>query len=155
MKVTLKNIKVCQFASQETLCFEATVYIDGKKAGHVSNDGHGGSNIYYIEKAKRDAFHAYCESLPSTYGIEGHPNADADELIGRLLDEHEANKQMKTWCRKKVMFRLNGDKDGEWRSIGFKNIKKMTPELLVKAKAHLTAKHGDNIEEILNDRFAA
>jgi hypothetical protein len=42
MKVELKNVKYSAFASQETHCFEATVYIDGKRVGTVSNEGYGG-----------------------------------------------------------------------------------------------------------------
>lgn len=41
MKVELKNIKIAKFASEETLCFEATIYIDGKRSGTVKNNGWG------------------------------------------------------------------------------------------------------------------
>lgn len=44
--ITLRNVKYAQFASQETACFEATVYVDGRKFCHVHNDGHGGCNFY-------------------------------------------------------------------------------------------------------------
>jgi len=42
MKIELKNIKHAEFASQETNCYEATIYINGKREGLVSNDGQGG-----------------------------------------------------------------------------------------------------------------
>lgn len=42
MKIELKNIQHAAFASEETYCFDATVYIDGVKSGTVGNDGHGG-----------------------------------------------------------------------------------------------------------------
>lgn len=47
MEITLKNIKHSEFASHETHCFEATVYIDGKRAFGVENDGQGGPNNYF------------------------------------------------------------------------------------------------------------
>lgn len=47
MNVTLKNIKYAAFASHETDCFEATVYIDGKRLCAVSNDGHGGCDDFH------------------------------------------------------------------------------------------------------------
>ena len=31
MKIKIKNIKYAAFQSQETHCFEATVYVDGRK----------------------------------------------------------------------------------------------------------------------------
>ena len=46
MKITLKNIKYAAFASQETSCFEATIYLDGKRLCIVSNEGRGGCDDY-------------------------------------------------------------------------------------------------------------
>ena len=47
MEITLKNLKVAKFMSQDTLCYQATIYVDGKKAGTVENEGHGGcSNVH-------------------------------------------------------------------------------------------------------------
>jgi len=42
MKITLKNVKHMPSMSQETECFTATVYVDGKKFCTVENGGHGG-----------------------------------------------------------------------------------------------------------------
>ena len=64
MNITLKNVKYAKFASEETACFQATVYIDGVKCGEASNDGHGGStNIYpnTLYKMLDD----YCQTLPN------------------------------------------------------------------------------------------
>ena len=47
MKLELKNVKHAAFASQETHCFEATLYVDGKRFATVSNEGHGGCNYEY------------------------------------------------------------------------------------------------------------
>lgn len=43
-KLELKNISHYARGSEETPCYNATVYINGKKAVDVSNDGHGGSD---------------------------------------------------------------------------------------------------------------
>lgn len=45
--ITVKNLKYAAFASEETHCFEATVYVDGKKFCRTSNEGHGGCNMDY------------------------------------------------------------------------------------------------------------
>ncbi len=44
--ITLKNLKVAEFASEETVCFQATVYVDGKRFCIASNEGHGGPDRY-------------------------------------------------------------------------------------------------------------
>ena len=45
-KIELKNLKTAEFASEETQCYEATVYVDGKAFCIASNQGHGGSDSY-------------------------------------------------------------------------------------------------------------
>lgn len=45
--ITLKNLKHAAFASDETECFEATVYVNSKPFCTVSNDGRGGCNMYH------------------------------------------------------------------------------------------------------------
>lgn len=42
MKIELRNVKYAAFASEETSCFQATIWIDGKRAGEASNEGRGG-----------------------------------------------------------------------------------------------------------------
>ncbi|TDB45319.1 hypothetical protein [Photorhabdus luminescens] len=66
-RITLKNLKVASFASQETWCFKASVYFDGIRVATASNEGHGGSTFIHAQpdminklaKAK-----AYAKSFP-------------------------------------------------------------------------------------------
>lgn len=44
-RITLKNLKVADFASEETLCFTATVVFDGVPIAEARNEGHGGSTF--------------------------------------------------------------------------------------------------------------
>ena len=44
--VTIKNLKYSEFMSQETHCFEGTVYVDGERFCYARNDGHGGCDSY-------------------------------------------------------------------------------------------------------------
>jgi hypothetical protein len=52
-RITLKNLKVADFASEETLCFTATVVFDGTPIAEARNDGHGGSTFLRALKARR------------------------------------------------------------------------------------------------------
>ena len=49
-KIELKNISYYKQGSEETPCYNATVYVNGKKAIEVGNDGHGGMD-------RQDAWH--------------------------------------------------------------------------------------------------
>ena len=46
MRIELKNVKHVESMSEETECFTANLYVDGKKIGAVSNRGHGGCHDY-------------------------------------------------------------------------------------------------------------
>ena len=52
--LTLKNLKIVKEMSEETLCFHATLYLDNKKIGNVSNHGQGGPNDYHFKEHKKD-----------------------------------------------------------------------------------------------------
>lgn len=43
----LRNVKHAEFASEETACYRATLYVDGRKFCEVSNDGHGGPDDHF------------------------------------------------------------------------------------------------------------
>ena len=44
--IEIKNLKVAEFASEETTCYEATVYVDGARFCIGSNQGHGGDDSF-------------------------------------------------------------------------------------------------------------
>ena len=107
MKITLKNIKHSAFASQETHCFEAVIYIDGKRFCHVQNDGHGGSDDYYAlnESTMSEMWDQINEinaelgkeKLTTEYG-EGKSFTVSNSLeivVGDLMNDHLTNKQAK------------------------------------------------------------
>ena len=50
--IEVKNVKHSEFASEETMCFQCSVYWDGKKAGFAKNSGTGGETyIYWDDRA--------------------------------------------------------------------------------------------------------
>ena len=103
MKIELKNVKHSEFASHETHCFEASVYIDGKRAGIVSNDGQGGSNNY-DSRALVEALKAHAKTLPKLRYEEHEFEQDADTLIGNLLMDHLYAKDLKRALSTRVLF---------------------------------------------------
>ena len=54
MKLELKNIKHSEFASHETFCYEANLYVDGKPFAYVRNDGQGGSDHFEHDPRFKD-----------------------------------------------------------------------------------------------------
>jgi len=85
MKIELKSIKYCDWASQETACYQAAIFIDGVKVGETSNAGQGGAdNVYPHEVAAR--IDAYAATLPPL-DCDGYVIAQNHETIfGDLLN---------------------------------------------------------------------
>jgi len=108
MKIELKSIKYSEFASHETSCFEAAVYIDGKRAGTVENNGQGGCNFYHPHELE-EALKAHAKTLPKVMYHEHEFDQDADTLIGDLLTEHLHAKDLKRALNKRIMFVTHDD----------------------------------------------
>ena len=115
MKVELKNLKHSEFASRETNCFEATVYINGKRAFYARNDGHGGADLYApLENQDRGEFTSslndlinYCLTLPkwgSEFGGEDNMDVTPEILIGNLVNDILDTKKLKKALKAKVLF---------------------------------------------------
>lgn len=116
MKITLKNVKYSDFMSEETLCFEAAVYIDGKKMGVATNEGHGGETRFYPYELQR-TINEYAKTLPKleVKGFEdketGEPfmlEQDAETIVNGLMEEWLAAKDLKRALSRRVLFQRDG-----------------------------------------------
>lgn len=115
MKIELKNIKYAAFASEETSCYEATLWVDGKKIGHVSNDGRGGCDNFNGDHAAYKVVDQWCISnLPARQytkekdGFDGIHETDLETLCGTLLEDHLIAKDMTKVMINNVLFHIPG-----------------------------------------------
>lgn len=110
MKIEIKNIKHSAHLSEETEAFTATLYIEGKKAAYVRNDGQGGPTNIVPEngdgrKLVQQAV-SYCRTLPpildpETDGLTGTPlPMDLELFIDTLLFDYLKGKDEKQFQRK-------------------------------------------------------
>ena len=121
MKIELKNFKHAEFASHETHCYEATVWVDGKRAFYASNDGRGGADFYEPlhkegkdPKEARSEFDAvmakvevHCDTLPkwgSEFGGEDNCAFTPEILIGNIINKKLIEKDLKKSLKNKVLF---------------------------------------------------
>ena len=125
MKLELKNIKHTAWASEETHCYQASLYVDGKPVAIVSNDGHGGCDRDYDHpkfkgdyRATMKAVDAYFKSLPKTDACDIFPEGMEQELefwcadqVNNFLVSHELKKKLKSH----VLFQFKY-KDGIYQS---------------------------------------
>jgi hypothetical protein len=92
MHVELKKVKFHEDMSDETNCFSAEVWVDGKKLADVSNHGQGGENEYHhLPGMQGDLckFEEWCKTLPPLPATEDFPLTlpmNADLYISNLFD---------------------------------------------------------------------
>ena len=107
-KIELKNIKYAEFASQETPCYEATLYVDGKRFAYVSNAGHGGSDHQepikpFTFKDIRKLQETIAKEYPkwgSEYGDGDKYDTNLDIVCGDLLSQWLVDKDVKRTLKK-------------------------------------------------------
>ena len=157
MELTLKNVHVSKLMSEETLCFDASVYADGKRAGTVCNRGCGGPNEYHWTD---EALGAAIEEWAENEVILAEDPTDPEKMmlvtfekldwkIGEVFDAYEERQWLKRQCRGKVLFRLKSDDDSAWRTLKLRGSDGYTPQ----AKQWLETRYKDELGEIANERF--
>lgn len=103
MQITLGSFKHMPSLSEETLCFSATVLIDGEKVGTVSNRGHGGSHVFF-PPALVTRLDAYAKTLP-LLSYRGDPiPMDADLLIDQLTTTLLQKQELQKALKHRVLF---------------------------------------------------
>lgn len=117
MKIELKNIKHAEFASQETNCFEAVIYIDGKRVGIVSNDGQGGcDNVHPYQVANQIDEYAktlppiVCEWIDRETGRPAEITQNHETIFANLLNEWMLSKDLKRAMAKRILFQKEDGK---------------------------------------------
>ncbi len=111
MKIDLKSIQHSVFASQETNCYTANLYVDGRKIGTVGNDGHGGCDYFHGDQAAYAAVDTWCRAnLPKWTGFKADPiDTDLEHHCGTLFDDWLAARHLRSTLRTNVLFVKSDD----------------------------------------------
>jgi len=104
MNIALKRVKFHEDMSDETNCFSADVWADGKKVATAQNQGCGGDTFVSPVDGRADpafkAFEKHCLSLPpKRYKGEGYDftsPSSPSEIVDDLFEEW-----LKGWYERK------------------------------------------------------
>jgi len=114
MNITLKSIKHLESASEETNCFTATVYVDGKRAFGVKNAGHGGGDEYYmVDKKSYQEMNAMIADINTELaktkltGRYASLTNDLEIVVGDIMENWLVDKDIKK-SLKKVCYLRDG-----------------------------------------------
>lgn len=128
MKIELKNIYFSERMSEETNCFSADVYVDGKKFLEAKNNGHGGCTDYHIHpslykngkypddfREKLEALEEHCKALPPIMyhktSLPMNLEFKIDILFDDWLKAKEEVKAQKTIAKKMQLGIVSGTLD--------------------------------------------
>ncbi len=118
MKITLKNIKHSAFASQETHCYEASIYVDGKKSGTVFNEGFGGEDhIDWNSKEIEDRVNAWVKvqpRMPLPWDENDTLPFSLEIMFGELVNRWLDEKELKRVLRKGLIMINNNNEKGSY-----------------------------------------
>ena len=127
--IELKNIKHTAWASEETHCYQATLYVDGVKWGIVSNAGHGGCDNFYGENKSYNDIKELNSRIAETYepytfgdgndevmlgAVPRSINQDLDMVCGDLVNQWLRDKDFNRAMKAKVLF-TKPDVRGVWQ----------------------------------------
>ena len=110
--IELKKVKICKFASQETQCFQAEVWLNGLPAGWVSNEGTGGYDRY-VAFEKGEFSNGGLEQILNDIAVAELPNTvfhgvvlkpTSETLINNLLNDVEQLKSFARDMKSKILY---------------------------------------------------
>ncbi len=114
-RLSVKAVKLHEDMSQETTCFSATIYFDGKRLGKVMNEGCGGCHRYEFGKGLRE-LEAWANEQETEYKSE-----KLDQLVEIAMNLFLNAQADKRWLARKsktsTPYRLVGDEEGSWRCV--------------------------------------
>ncbi|HCE42885.1 MAG TPA: hypothetical protein DET40_05005 [Lentisphaeria bacterium] len=135
----VRNIKT--FMGNEGHGFNAALYRDGMKVADVHDMADGGCYSYYFkEEAERKIFFEYARKNSATDEIEPW-----DSYVAGMVDAYLLDRKLRRLCRKEVLFRLQGDKEGLFHTL--------SRQYSQETAAELRRKYGASLVEIVNERY--
>ena len=154
MKIELKNFKHYEKLSEETYCFTANIYVNGKFCGTAENRGIGGCTDYRPEHTEESRnimkqAEGYCLTLPpdkwehngKEYTYKMNLESYIDNLVADLVKAKYKQKDDQK-MRKKMQNAILIGNDDEYRTIGFKIPLKEVME-----------KHTDYFKKVLKEKL--
>ncbi len=163
MKIELKKISFNERMSEETNCFVADLYINGKKVGYCKNDGHGGCTDYHGNTKEDNQViaeaEAYFKSLPmkkcEEYNFEYQPTLEEaiDEQFELYLKQREEKKMQKLMLKAILFGRLNAN---SYKYINYKQpLSGIPTNVLQTVVNQIKTRHCKDGVQILNTNLQA
>ena len=117
MKLELKNVRVNNAMSEETTCFTATLYADGKKMAHCRNSGTGGmTDVRFIDEFNSESVQHVLEWCKDNPVVQSYRNKvmkfhDVSTRVDELLFEYLMKKELISRQKNSLVLHENNSND--------------------------------------------
>lgn len=119
----IKNFKYLESRSEETYCFSAVLYVNGKKVANCGNSGQGGStDVYFLPQYKemeRD-IKDFLKSLPKIKYESCEFDRTLEYIVDELVEELLNAKELKKLMKKTGQYLIFHNPKGTYHQIGWK-----------------------------------
>ena len=111
--IEVKNIKISAHMSEDSVAFTASLWVNGKRVGHLKNDGHGGATKIdlYIKKDGEHLPADYTFNDLDEYVKENHKDLEYSGIeffLYSLICDEDERRENKKLCRKRTVIRKPG-----------------------------------------------
>lgn len=160
MDYLIKGLKT--FNGMEGGGYECSIYRGKVKVGTAMNEGSGGSDFFHFtsreeEATFQEAAAKWYETSRSKVEWEGWCKENSISLdvsaqhkmeswVSETMSSMEEQKRFKRLSKTKTLFRLKGDEEGVWRTIG-----QVGPRVI----DHIVKHYGANVEQIYGVQMPA
>ena len=117
--LTIKTLKTWR-DHDGGVAYQATLALDGRTVGQVTEDGYGGVLLYNIARPDAPRWTAYLATLPLAEPYQDVAAERIEALVGAFLEAREAvrfQKRLAKACATKTVFRLETDPVAEYRTL--------------------------------------
>ena len=137
---SIKGFKSCTSTDGEA--FSLTLLKNGKKIGTVHNSGTGAPNHYDLDCGEMAELKTAARSvLDEGFEVE-------DVFIENLINDWDNDKRFRRLCKKSIIYRIMGDKAGQYRQW----VTIFSSDKALEIRNHFKAKNVE-VEEILNEKL--
>ena len=133
MKLELKKVNVITRMSEETTCFHAVLYVNGKPAADCSNTGKGGMTaVEFYDIDVHGEVIKYCKENPVINEFNGKKVAfhGVDIRVDELLIEHQMKTMLKSKQKKSLVLHNNKSNDPQYIIHSFLNLHNNVADML-------------------------
>ena len=167
MKIELKKISFNERMSEETNCFVADLYINGKNVGYCKNEGQGGCTDFRGGTRENNEIiaqaDAYYRTLPKVKSGTFEFEQDLEWVVNMLLEEHlnakinlKAKKKFEKLQQKSIVWG-KPNTYGQMHlpySIALSDVARLQPKQLQENINAIKKKYSSNGDVILNTNLA-